>query len=207
MQNPILARVEKVREEGLHPMHIRVSANGRGKWKLTIVFDDGAHPHELADPNFSIKVPKQSELPDGVRGHFWQRWPDDESELSGSSEAVETWIAEAARVGKAIDWARYDGDGPGYPSYLTKPSVWLRETNPFHPDNPRNPANKFPDFASRLTALIDATGLSVNAFCEKHNLSQSSVQSYVAGKSRPTWDKVQELAKALGVSTDVFRDK
>jgi antitoxin component HigA of HigAB toxin-antitoxin module len=59
----------------------------------------------------------------------------------------------------------------------------------------------------KIASLIDATGLSVNAFCEKHKLSQSSIQSYVAGKSRPTWDKVQELAKALGVSTDVFRDK
>lgn len=64
-----------------------------------------------------------------------------------------------------------------------------------------------PSFHAILTDLINATGLTVNAFCEKHSLSQSSIQSYVAGKSRPTWDKVQQLAKALGVSTDVFRDK
>lgn len=62
-------------------------------------------------------------------------------------------------------------------------------------------------FHLKLLELITATGLTVNAFCEKHKLSQSSVQSYVAGTARPTWDKVQELAKALGVSTDVFRDK
>jgi transcriptional regulator with XRE-family HTH domain len=62
-------------------------------------------------------------------------------------------------------------------------------------------------FSAILADLIGATGLSVNAFCQKHKISQSSIQSYVAGKSRPTWDKVQELAKALGVSTDVFRDK
>ena len=59
----------------------------------------------------------------------------------------------------------------------------------------------------KIQSLIAATGLTVNAFCDKHKLSQSSIQSYVAGTARPTWDKVQELAKALGVSTDVFRDK
>lgn len=62
-------------------------------------------------------------------------------------------------------------------------------------------------FSAKLSAIIEATGLSVNAFCKQHGLNQSSVQSYTSGKSRPTWDMVQRLAKALGVSTDVFRDK
>ncbi len=62
-------------------------------------------------------------------------------------------------------------------------------------------------FAETLGKLIGNTGLSVNAFCKQHELLQSSVQSYIAGKSRPTWDMVQQLAKALGVPTDVFRDK
>lgn len=206
MNNPILARIEQVRADGLHPMYVRVSADGRGKWKLTITFDDGAHPHELGDQS-RFSVPKASELPAGVRGWFWERWPNDVTELRGSAEAVETWIAEVARLGKAIDWARYDGDGDGYPAYLTKPSLWLRETNPFHPDNPRNPANKFPDFASRLSAMIAATGLSVSAWCKAHALSQQTVQGYISGTRRPTWDMVQQIAKALGVPTDTFRDK
>jgi len=69
------------------------------------------------------------------------------------------------------------------------------------------PRKSPPSFPETLAKLIADTGLSVSAFCKQHDLLQSSVQSYVSGKSRPTWDMVQRLAKALGVPTDVFRDK
>ena len=62
-------------------------------------------------------------------------------------------------------------------------------------------------FPETLAKLIAGAGQSVTAFCKAHDLLQSSVQSYVSGKSRPTWDMVQRLAQALGVSTDVFRDR
>jgi ribosome-binding protein aMBF1 (putative translation factor) len=62
------------------------------------------------------------------------------------------------------------------------------------------------DFPIKLQELIAATGLSVSAWCKQNNLLQSSIQSYTSGKSRPTWDMVQKIANALGVSTDVFRD-
>jgi DNA-binding XRE family transcriptional regulator len=208
MTNPILARIEQVRADGLHPMHVRVSADGRGKWKLTIVVDDGA-PAEETGPSVlkthTITPPNQSELPPGVKGWFWVRFPDDVSELRGSAEAVETWMAEVARVGKAVDWARFDGDGEGYPAYLTKPSAWLRETNPFHPDNPRNPANRFKGFAEALTALRAAAGLSVPDLARASGLSDDVLRQYETGKRSPTWSSVQAIATALGVPTDAFR--
>lgn len=145
MTNPILSRIEQVRADGLHPMAVRVSADGPGHWSLVLTLDDGAPPDETGPVSLkthTITAPKQSELPPGVKGWFWVRFPDDVSEIRGSFEAVETWVAEVARVGNAIDWARFDGEGNGYPAYLTKPAAWLRETNPFHPDNPRNPANR-----------------------------------------------------------------
>lgn len=70
---------------------------------------------------------------------------------------------------------------------------------------PREP--KPPPFPETLASLIEATGQSVTAFCKAHDLSQQTVQGYVAGTRRPTWDMVQRLAGALGVSTDVFRDR
>ena len=203
--NPILARIGQVREEGLHPMFVRVQPHGRGRWLLTLTFDDMAHPDEMTEPLCSY--PKQSELPPGVVGHFWERFPNDLSEIRGSEEAVETWMAEVARVGKAMDWARFDGGGDGYPAYLTKPAAWLRETNPYHPENPRNPAVKFPNFPARLAKLIaDAGHASATAFADAAGIPQQTLQGYLTGKRRPTWDNVQRIAAALQVPTDVFRD-
>lgn len=61
-------------------------------------------------------------------------------------------------------------------------------------------------FGEKLALLIAETGLSVNGFCRQHELSQSSLQSYIAGTTRPTWDMVQKISTALNVSTEVFRD-
>lgn len=207
-ENPILARIEQVRADGLHPMHVRVSANGKGKWTLTLTMDDGAPAGETGPSvlrSHTIIPPKQSELPPGVKGWFWVRFPDDVCELRGSAEAVETWMAEVARVGKAVDWARFDGDGDGYPAYLAKPSAWLRETNVFHPDHPRNPANRFKGFAEALTALRTAAGLSIPDLARSSGLSDDVLRQYETGKRSPTWDSVQKLAKALAVPTEAFR--
>jgi DNA-binding XRE family transcriptional regulator len=62
-------------------------------------------------------------------------------------------------------------------------------------------------FSDRLSALIESAGLSVSAFAKAHGFPQQTIQNYVAGTRRPTWDMVQQLAKALGVTTDTFRDQ
>ncbi len=204
MPNPILVRIEQVRADGLHPMAVRLSADGRGKWKLTITLDDMTTAEDACNP---IAPPiDRSKLPAGVSAYSSVRFPDDVSELRGSSEAVETWMAEVARVGKAVDWARFDGDGVGYPAYLTKPSAWLRPSNVFHPDHPRNPANRFTGFAEALTTIRTAAGLSVPDLARSSGLSDDVLRQYESGARRPTWDSVQKIAAALGVPTDTFRD-
>jgi DNA-binding XRE family transcriptional regulator len=204
MANPILARIGQVRADGLHPMAVRVSANGKGKWTLTITLDDMTSAEEAGNSN--APPIDRSELPAGVKAFSSVRFPDDVSEVRGSAEAVETWVAEVARVGKAIDWARFEGDGDGYPAYLTKPAAWLRESNPFHPENPRNPVNrKYKTFGARLTALRGS--LSIPDLASKSGLSDDAIRRYESGDRSPTWDAVQKLAAALGVPTDTFRDQ
>ncbi len=63
------------------------------------------------------------------------------------------------------------------------------------------------DFAARLKALREQSGLSVAELADKVDISRESVRLYENGERRPTWDAVQALATALGVSTDTFRDK
>ena len=68
-------------------------------------------------------------------------------------------------------------------------------------------ARALPDtFADKLKQYIVATGLSVAAWCKANDLKQQTIQSYTSGERRPTWDMVQQIAKALGVPTDTFRD-
>lgn len=62
-------------------------------------------------------------------------------------------------------------------------------------------------FADRLKALRKKSKLSVAALAEKCGLSRQTIHNLEAGTHRPAWDVVQSLATALGVSTDVFRDK
>ena len=114
-------------------------------------------------------------------------------------------MTEVARVGKAVDWARFEGDGEGYPAYLAKPSAWLRPSNVFHPDNPRNPANRFKGFAEALTALRTAASLSIPDLARSSGLSDDVLRQYETGKRSPTWSSVQAIATALGVPTDAFR--
>jgi DNA-binding XRE family transcriptional regulator len=205
--NPILARAQSLAHDGLHPMAVRVSAAGRGKWTVTITLDDVTTPEEAADPRFPPV--DRSTLPPGVKVKGFVRFPDDVSHVSGSAEAVETWIAEVARVGKAIDWARFDptiGPAEGYPTYLTKPAKWLKPSNPHHPDNFRNPANKFPGFPAHLRSLRETTGLSVEQLADAAGLTRQAVSRYELGQRSPTWDAVQSLARALSTTTDTFRD-
>lgn len=200
--NPVLARVLALVAEGQHPMAVRLAAAGRGRWTLTVTLDDTGPPGEC----LRGVAPKAGTLPGGVLLKGWERFPDDVSEVRGSAEAVETWLAEVARQGKAVDWARFDADAPGYPAYLTKPAAWLRPSNPYHPAHPANPANKYPDFASRLRGLREAAGLSVAALASTAGLSRQAVHQYEDGRRQPTWQAVQQLAAALNVPTDTFRD-
>lgn len=67
---------------------------------------------------------------------------------------------------------------------------------------------KSKEFGVILKGLIANAGhASESDFAKASGIPQQTIQSLTSGVRRPTWDTVQLLAKSLGVSTDVFRDK
>lgn len=62
-------------------------------------------------------------------------------------------------------------------------------------------------FPDRLKALREKAGLSGAELAEKCGTTRQTVHNLESGTHRPTWDLVQQLAAALGVSTDTFRDR
>lgn len=62
-------------------------------------------------------------------------------------------------------------------------------------------------FGPRLTALREKAGLSQSQLAEKAGLNRQVVHKLETTDTRPTWATVQALAAALGVPTDVFRDR
>lgn len=58
---------------------------------------------------------------------------------------------------------------------------------------------------ARLRALRERAGLTVADLARATGLSRAALYNLENGDSRPTWDAVQRLADALGVSTDDFR--
>lgn len=61
-------------------------------------------------------------------------------------------------------------------------------------------------FPARLRSLREQAGLSVGEMAAKTGLTRAPLFKLEAGDTRPTWDTVQKLAQALGVTTDTFRD-
>ena len=49
--------------------------------------------------------------------------------------------------------------------------------------------------------------LSIPELARKSEISDDAIRLYEKGERAPTWENVQKLAKALGVATDIFRDK
>ena len=61
-------------------------------------------------------------------------------------------------------------------------------------------------FSARLKALREKAGLTVADLASATGVSRTALYNLEGGKCRPTWDVVQRLANALGVTTDQFRD-
>ena len=68
---------------------------------------------------------------------------------------------------------------------------------------PRKPA--LPPFARTLVALREKAGLSSYALAKAAGLNLSLLRRLELGERRASWDAVQKLAAALGISTDAFR--
>ncbi len=59
-------------------------------------------------------------------------------------------------------------------------------------------------FADRLTAIRVAAGFSQYRLAQLSGLSKQSVSVLEQGTSKPSWETVQSLAKALGVTCEAF---
>lgn len=65
-----------------------------------------------------------------------------------------------------------------------------------------------PEFGPTLKALREKAGLSVAELAEKAGLQRTHVHALERGyRARPSWDVVQALARALGISTEEFRSE
>jgi transcriptional regulator with XRE-family HTH domain len=62
-----------------------------------------------------------------------------------------------------------------------------------------------PVFAARLRELRGAAKLTQHELAERTGLHRQAIAKLETGVTRPTWDTVQALARALGVSCEVFQ--
>ena len=67
------------------------------------------------------------------------------------------------------------------------------------------PKAKPVSFATRLTAVRTDAGFSIPELARASGVSDDAIRLYEAGTRGPSWEIVQKLATALGVTTDTFR--
>lgn len=61
-------------------------------------------------------------------------------------------------------------------------------------------------FGPRLRSLREEAGLSVPDLAKRCGMARTYVHDLESGRRKPTWETVQQIAEALGISTDKFRD-
>ena len=111
--NPILARCEALAQAGRHITAVGVDQRTESEFEARITLQDWCSGEEwLAADKGIIKMRDMERLPAVV-------WT-----IEASVEMIEDWIIETARVGEAIDWAKFER--PGYRHWLTKPNKWLK---------------------------------------------------------------------------------
>ena len=62
------------------------------------------------------------------------------------------------------------------------------------------------NFPARLRSLREAAGLNGQELADLASLSRQRLHQLESGTHKPTWAEVQQLAAALKVPTDTFRD-
>jgi transcriptional regulator with XRE-family HTH domain len=65
-------------------------------------------------------------------------------------------------------------------------------------------ARKKDTFAARLTALREAAGVSQYRLAQLSGITKQTISNLERGETSPSWETVQLLAKALGVSCEEF---
>jgi transcriptional regulator with XRE-family HTH domain len=61
-------------------------------------------------------------------------------------------------------------------------------------------------FSDRPRDLRERAGLTQQGLAQKAVVSPATLRGLEGGRHRPSWKSVVKLARALGVSTDVFAD-
>jgi transcriptional regulator with XRE-family HTH domain len=69
------------------------------------------------------------------------------------------------------------------------------------------PRKKRVTFGETLARLRAAAGVSQYALAKMTGLTHQAVSYLEAGERQPTWDTVQRIARALGLSCEAFADE
>ena len=62
------------------------------------------------------------------------------------------------------------------------------------------------DFAEKLQDQLAARNLTANAFSKSSGVPQTTLSGYLRRVRKPSWEHVQKLARALGVSCIDLQD-
>lgn len=124
-RNPIIQRCEQLCRDGYSVSAITIMRAGPGRLQVNISRNNYFPLGEGGDlPRHKVTV-DLANLPQGITARGFDRCPDDVMSLPGNDEQAEALIKELAEHGKAHDWARFDGETPDYPHWLTKPNKWF----------------------------------------------------------------------------------
>ena len=119
MNNPALAFVLSLVEEGLHPSAVAIEWRDGG-WRCRVSVLDFV---PLGEGDLEMRIDR-SALPEGVTMSGKDRYPDQIRAMPEchSEEVAESYVREIAEAGKAPDYARI-----GETYWLTKPIEWMPE--------------------------------------------------------------------------------
>lgn len=67
-------------------------------------------------------------------------------------------------------------------------------------------AGRVQGFADRLRAEREKTGLTMYALAKRAGVTKQAVARLESGESQPTWETVQRIVKALGISCEALAD-
>ena len=125
--NPITDKCIELYDEGYNISAVTIMRGNPGKLRVSISRNNFVPLGDGGDslPNHRVTIDRDK-LPDGVTLRGYDRCEDYIMELSGNDEQAAASIIDVAKYGKAIDWAKFDGDTADYPHWLTKPNKWLK---------------------------------------------------------------------------------
>jgi hypothetical protein len=126
MSNPIVAKCNELHAEGYRISAVSISLAGRGTLRVSIsrpTFVPLGEGGKMPMHNVTIS---SADMPESVTLQGRDRCEDYIFELPGNAEQAEALIHGCAAIGLSLDVARFEGDTPDYPHWLTKPNKWMK---------------------------------------------------------------------------------